>query len=79
MNRVGQTVLPGHGLVDEGSAHDEHGNRIWVSNNACDAFSGPGRALCKCGELSEELPTKAARRRWHNAHKEEVRSRQSDK
>lgn len=66
------TRLAGHGLCREGAAYDEHGRLLggWVFR------SGPGRAKCECGELSEVLPSGAARRTWHReTHKVEVASR----
>lgn len=62
------TQLAGHGLLNEGAPFDDAGDRVHVST------SGPGRAKCSCGELSDPLPSGGARRRWHAAHKEAVRS-----
>ena len=33
---------------------------------------GPGQTRCQCGEWSPELPTTAARKRWHREHKQQV-------
>lgn len=54
----------GHHLVAEGQPHDDFGTTL--------VHSWDGRALCGCGWLSEELPTMAARRRAHAAHRLEV-------
>lgn len=37
--------------------------------------SGPGMGLCECGEYSPLLPNRAARKRWHREHKDQVRLR----
>lgn len=79
MSRVGQTALRGHGLQAEGAPHDEDGDRIHGSGSRFLGSSGEGRAKCACGELSEVLASAAERRRWHNAHKDEVRSQNQDK
>lgn len=35
--------------------------------------TGPGKGRCSCGVTSEwELPTTAARQRWHRIHKGDV-------
>lgn len=64
------TRVVGHALWYEGGAHDDNGYPIdvggWVTR------SGPGRAKCECGDLSEVLTSGAARRAWHKAHKAEV-------
>jgi len=60
------TVVPGHGLVSEGAAHDDAGARLWAhTGNA-------GRGKCSCGELSESLASGAARKAWHRRHKDDV-------
>lgn len=63
-------VVPGHGLRDEGKPFwwSEH-RQEYVRKPGCDS---EGQALCRCGEFSGVLPTDAARKRWHRAHKEEV-------
>lgn len=57
--------VPGHGLLFEGAAFDQFGDRIgWWSTTG-----NAGHAKCECGALSEELPSGNARRRWHAEHK----------
>lgn len=56
------TRISGHGLLHEGRVHS---SGYWVGG-------APGIGECSCGKKSEELPTAAARRRWHKAHKAEV-------
>lgn len=65
--------VPGHTLVAEGAAFDERkqrkdfGHRFYTTD-------GPGRALCSCGDLSDELPSRRYRREWHREHKAAVLS-----
>ena len=68
------TRLPGHGLQYEGRAciPDGEGGFILASTKSNYA----GRALCSCGEQSDILPSDAARKRWHRAHKEAVHAGQ---
>jgi hypothetical protein len=71
------TRLSGHGLWSEGwpvEATPGHGQGWRPLNHR----SGPGRALCECGEMSPELPSANARKRWHGEHKEQVRREQAD-
>jgi hypothetical protein len=63
--------LAGHGLISEGYPHDDAGKPI--SGAFLRATSGNGRALCSCGELSPELPSGYARKRWHKDHKDQVK------
>jgi hypothetical protein len=35
-------------------------------------YTGIGKGKCSCGALSEDLPSNAARQRWHRQHKEEI-------
>lgn len=65
MNLVGKTLLKGHTLLFEGEAIGQS----WHKN-------GPGSGKCSCGEMSPELPTRAARKRWHREHKEAIRKSQ---
>ena len=51
-----------HSLTSEGAAHNAVGERLYQG-------AREGRALCSCGELSPDLPSTAARRRWHLEHK----------
>ncbi len=57
--------VPGHTLRKEG--------RVWSSLNYRDE-NGPGIARCSCGADSSHLASTAARKRWHRAHKDEVRA-----
>lgn len=65
------TRVQGHTLVWEGAPHDADGRRIRRGNWG-DGKSGTGRAKCSCGALSDELPSKGARQRWHREHKESL-------
>lgn len=60
------TRVSGHALWHEGAAYDDRGYRVEYPRTT------EGRAKCECGELSEVLPSGAARRRWHQGHKLEV-------
>lgn len=60
--------VAGHALLREGAVYDNNGHLPY----GLVIRSGPGRAKCECGELSEVLPSGAARRRWHKVHKTEV-------
>lgn len=63
------TRVAGHSLRCEGAVFDERGQ---LSGGRV-VRTGPGRAKCECGVLSEVLPSTAARRRWHrDVHKPEV-------
>ncbi len=46
----------GHGLRREGRAYDAQG---------CYTGRNTGHAVCECGIVSDELPSTAARQRWH--------------
>jgi hypothetical protein len=34
--------------------------------------NGVGKGRCRCGALSPDLPTTAARKRWHREHKQAI-------
>lgn len=58
------TRLVGHELRNEGRLYDPSIHRY---------VNGPGRAQCSCGEPSATLPSTGARKRWHRAHKDDIR------
>ena len=58
MDLKGKTLVKGHALLFEGEALGNRFNR-----------TGPGVGGCTCGVHSEELPSRAARKRWHKEHK----------
>lgn len=60
--------VSGHALWHEGAAYYDDGSRIVYGDRSA------GRAKCECGEMSEALPSGAARRRWHAQHKLDVPS-----
>jgi hypothetical protein len=33
---------------------------------------GVGKAICSCGQKSDNLPSNAARQRWHKEHKDAI-------
>jgi hypothetical protein len=55
-----------HALKHNGAAYNDAAELI---NPDPKVTAGPGRALCTCGILSEELPSGGARRAWHKAHR----------
>lgn len=57
------TRLIGHGLRNEG--------RYWNGYAYVSGGMAPGR--CECGARSEDLPSAAARKRWHAEHKQRER------
>lgn len=62
----GKTLVRGHTLRHEGAAFKPNGYLSIYDQTH-------GHAKCSCGALSESLPSRNARKRWHRAHKEEVR------
>lgn len=69
----GKTLLAGHSLTNEGEAFAENGFPLSFAYRG-----GEGCGLCSCGEVSKWLPTRAARKRWHRTHKDEVRAQNGD-
>lgn len=55
-------ALAGHALIEDGGPHNVAGRRI-------SGRVGMGR--CECGAQSQLVGTKAERKRWHRAHKQE--------
>jgi hypothetical protein len=66
----GKTLLAGHTLILEGE-----GYKIIAGYPARTRNNGDGCAKCSCGQFSPTLPNRAARKRWHKEHKEEVRQK----
>lgn len=76
------TRLLGHGLLREGRAFEAVTPDPWRPvpyMGRAFRYTGEaeGRAVCSCGDCSEVLPSTAARKRWHEEHKAEVRARAS--
>jgi hypothetical protein len=67
------TAIRGHGLINEGVGYSPSVppetllRRYWYS-----AHDVNGVAVCRCGAVSPPLPSNAARKRWHKAHKADV-------
>lgn len=57
------SVVKGHGLQWEGKTRDQ-----WMYGSGITA----GVGHCSCGGRSPELPTTAARQRWHKKHKQAI-------
>ena len=74
MSTRANTRLAGHGLEGEGIAH-EPGQE--VEHRVCGGVWGSrtGYGLCECGATSPVLESDSARRKWHKAHKDEIRER----
>lgn len=62
-----KTTIKGHGLKADGAAFDQDANRIDKST-----AGGDGSALCQCGALSPELPSRKKRIEWHRDHKQDA-------
>lgn len=71
MTNVAGTVLHGHKLRGEGAPYNESGAPVRIASWS---VGGEGRAKCECGDLSEVLPSAAARKRWHRLHKGDIRA-----
>jgi hypothetical protein len=69
--------IKGHALKHEAAPHDEDGHRIDKGFRNSTA-AGVGRALCECGALSEELPSRNKRAAWHRNHKMSIRNAQKE-
>lgn len=71
-----QFCVPGHTLVREGARHHADGDpfTIWDPDYADESHSPEGHGKCSCGEVSDLLPSKAARKRWHRDHKHAVKA-----
>lgn len=71
------TAIRGHALQHEGGSME-----VWDPRSCAREIGGTkvgpsyapvGKALCECGEWSPELPSTAARQRWHrDVHKPAV-------
>ncbi|MCM3884126.1 hypothetical protein [Frankia sp. R82] len=76
-SRVGQTSIPGHGLQREGRAFTVPNCCGYSLTDTTPQLGEPGRygghGVCRCGEVSDHFDSTAARRRWHNRHKDEIR------
>jgi hypothetical protein len=65
--------IKGHGLVNEGVGYPPTElpetilRRYW-----CMYHDQNGVALCRCGAVSDPLPSNAARKRWHREHKRQI-------
>lgn len=71
------TRLRGHGLLSEGKPYffrqgDKQDTPSW--HRADPDFDGQGHGVCSCGAASPELETDGQRKRWHKAHKDEIRT-----
>ena len=64
------TRVAGHSLLWDGAPHNDQGQRI--AHVYLMEKGGEGRGKCSCGTLSDVLPSKGARQRWHKEHKAEV-------
>jgi hypothetical protein len=67
MGRRNMLRVPGHAIVAEGDAHDDDGKLL---PPGAPWSQVAGRAKCTCRLLSDPLPSKQARLRWHLYHRE---------
>ena len=61
--------VAGHALIGKGRAFEY----LWTTTALLHVRGPVGRAVCSCGQVSESLPSTAARRRWHDRHKTYLR------
>lgn len=61
------TGVQRHTLKFEGAPFDDRGNRIVLGRWA--GVGGVGRAMCSCGELSQDFSSSSQRQGWHRRHK----------
>ena len=57
-----------HYLMGQGAAYDQDGHRVFVGSTT----TGPGRAFCSCGWLSDPMEYGRERKRAHRAHADEA-------
>ena len=69
------TRLAGHGLRSEGAPYLLNEDGQWErSSRHLWTVGGPGRGLCECGATSPLTNSSNERKKWHAAHKAEVRA-----
>lgn len=68
--------LAGHVLQHEGAPYRLDGERFFRVIPHF-GYAAKGRGLCSCGDYSSPLPSAASRKRWHQAHKDDVRASSS--
>lgn len=63
--------LSGHTLRSEGKPF------VWTTNGGryVRTENVEGVGLCSCGAHSKKLTSDGARKRWHRAHKDEIRAK----
>ena len=69
-----RTALRGHALQGEGAAYERSDEGNWLK--VWRGWDGVG--LCECGATSPVLGGNNARKRWHAAHKTEMRSQHQE-
>lgn len=73
MSDVGKTLVAGHGLRHEGAPHLVAGCCAAPGNHGVrNTYDREGHGRCACGDFSEHLSDRAARKRWHRKHKAPV-------
>jgi hypothetical protein len=63
--------VKGHELCREGAAHFSGEHEYTTREGTW------GRGCCSCGQMSEMLPSTAARKRWHREHKRRIQAERS--
>ena len=61
--------MPGHELLYEGAAHNVRGYTVRLYGGT----GGTGYGKCSCGKMSGLLHSGNDRKKWHRAHKEDLR------
>lgn len=70
--------VSGHTLTREGEPHMCGRVECCQSNKTGVTYTTKmGHALCSCGDMSTRLISNGERKRWHRAHKQAVKDRQS--
>lgn len=70
--------ISGHGLRNEGAPFIRVPRGWELKFPTQDTVAGDGYGICECGANSANLPSAAARKRWHRVHKEAVLSEQGN-
>jgi hypothetical protein len=50
-----------------------YGNPYDDKGRPASIYTSQGRAKCKCGAMSADLPDNIQRRQWHREHKQMIR------
>lgn len=74
MSNRGKTLVKGHALLQEGWPYRDEGMpREWRDVNPA-----LGHGKCSCGATGPLDYSNAARKRWHQLHKQEVKEKENN-